>query len=282
MNPSQATVIASVVLLGFACWVLVSVDHSVPVPQVPSVDRDEAVREVHVSLEPIAGFLHYYGDEGDVWRDDNPFIPYNLRVKEREKNQNGRKKRPKPPDDAEVLPPPPPRPQQNDSPIVVERPKPPPLNPDQLVTPEVIAMIGGANAPLLRVRFGDKSHSMRVGDEQHGWRLMAVTGTIVTFADADGLQQDFIIGGGPLAQVLGTPGGDGSGSGPGGPMIDPAMPGDGPGGPGGGDGGALLEEFMNHPDGRGLIERNPALRELILNNPDRARQLLKRLGGGAR
>ena len=187
-----AALVAAVVLLLALGWWQVSD------PQADALGHPTApfppLRSLVTDVPPLAPFMAFNVN------DENPFVPWQLRPKERAKPST-------PPVAPSPPPPPPPTFRRPYGPVVVKDPpiKPvvwPKLTPAEATAPQCIGLVGGEEAQLLVVRMpgAESSVTLKIGAIVDGWTLVMIDNSNQAhFTDPSGAAQVFPIGDGDLA-----------------------------------------------------------------------------------
>lgn len=186
-------VLAVLLLLASAAWLLLS-DPQVADPGVPTFSGGP-LRRLEATAPHIGNFELFYVNH------ENPFIPYNLRVRERTA-QDPRPVRPPPVPATRPNPIPPPRP----PPIVLEPVRKPPALPKLGQTgpnaPVCIGLVAVNGRESLTARMpGDTAaQTIDVGARVGGWTLLGIEGrNLARFRDPEGAEHVYPIGEGDLA-----------------------------------------------------------------------------------
>jgi hypothetical protein len=158
--------------------------------------KGEAINNLVASVPNIDEFKAFYVN------DDNPFVPYQLRVVERDRYKPSRPQvLPKPPTVPKTKPPRPPV-------DIVEQPRRPlvlpKLSPAPADAPVVFGFVGIGDQQALLVRMPGSDTSIRLvpGEKVQEWTLVAVdNNNLARFLDPRGVEQCYAIGEGDLAQL---------------------------------------------------------------------------------
>ena len=144
-------------------------------------------------MPQIADFTEFYTNN------ENPFVPLNDRIVEREWTNPDRRP-------GRSLPSPNPIPPPKDSVIVIV-PNPPVLIFPQLVPAPSnapltygLVSVDGHEAVIVRMPGATEPVTLKPGDKVVGWTLVSIDEVnFATFLDPDGMEQRFVIGEGDLA-----------------------------------------------------------------------------------
>ncbi len=256
---AMSVLAALALILAIIAWTLSSIDLQQRPP--PLIDGS-AVVLLAASKPDIGPYDNY------AVNSENPFIPYNNRVVERERGKYGTKR---------VAPPPPPdfRP-PTQTPVVILPPQPPlvwpSLDGSDPSAPACVGLIEVAgHAPVVLVRApGEKeAKPVAVGEAISGWTLLSITAdSIVSFRDPAGSTHQMTI---LLAKADGDAA-DGKDAGKDDKKKPPKNPKTAGKKPASGDSGAGGVDDLKKLAG----QLSPAQIEAMLNRPDRD-QLLKQL-----
>lgn len=224
LQPLAAGVCALLLVASLAWWAL-SAPELID-PGQPTWKGADIVR-LKASVPEIPDFREFYVN------DDNPFVPLQARLSERERRNPTRRVDPTPPRPDKKMPPPKP-------PVeVVEKERPvlvlPKLSPVPNNAPLTygLVVVDNQEAVIVRMPGATQSITMKPGTKEGGWTLVSIdNGNLATFLDPQGVEQRFAIGLGDLASALGpaeaVPGGkDAAGKGVPGRGMGPKLPGAG-------------------------------------------------------
>jgi hypothetical protein len=186
------------------------------------------IEQLEAAVPEIEPFTAFYVN------DDNPFVPYNLRLAERnsiERARLGPRTAQPPPKPPNVRPP------LREAVVVVEPPKP------KLVLPKLVpagndaptcfglVTVDGQEALLVRMPGASEPIRLTAGGAAGGWTLVSIdNGNLATFTDPAGIEQRFAIGEGNL--TVAQDAGAGAGAAVPGQGKNPLKPGMGPKPPG--------------------------------------------------
>ena len=187
---------AALLLVASMAWWLLSAPELVD-PGQPTWKGADIVH-MKAAVPEISPFEHFYVNH------DNPFVPHNLRVAERDIYNPNRPR---------VAQTPPPPPQQvvkvlpPRTPVQVVEPEKPKLVLPKLTRPPtnapiVYGLLVNDGQELVIVRMPDAKESMNLkpGDKIGGWTLISIdSGNLATFLDPQGIEHRFAIGQGDLA-----------------------------------------------------------------------------------
>lgn len=183
--------VAAILLIASIVWWLASVPQSID-PGQPTWKGADIVR-LNAAVPQIADFTEFYTN------DENPFVPLNERIAEREwPNRDQRTKLPTP-----IFIPPP------SEAVVVIVPNPPVLIFPQLVPAPSnapltygLVSVDGHEAVIVRMPGATEPVTLKPGDKVVGWTLVSIDEVnFATFLDPDGMEQRFVIGEGDLAVI---------------------------------------------------------------------------------
>jgi hypothetical protein len=183
--------VAAILLIASIVWWLASVPQSID-PGQPTWEGADIVR-LNAAVPQIADFTEFYTNN------ENPFVPLNDRIAEREWTNPDRRP-------GRSLPSPNPIPPPKDSVIVIV-PNPPVLIFPQLVPAPSnapltygLVSVDGHEAVIVRMPGATEPVTLKPGDKVVGWTLVSIDEVnFATFLDPDGMEQRFVIGEGDLA-----------------------------------------------------------------------------------
>jgi hypothetical protein len=190
VNLEVLVAIVALALLALAAgyWLLSS--PGLAAPGVPTYNG-EALRHLEAAVPQVDAFEQFYVNN------DNPFVPYHMRVTE--STQLGPKR---------VRPPPKPPVPPTKPPVKVVEVQPPALKLPRLTAagataPQCIGLIGGGDDRVLMVRMPTADAApLAIGESVDGWKLIAIdNANQARFTDPDGIEQVFPIGDGDLASA---------------------------------------------------------------------------------
>jgi hypothetical protein len=229
LQPLAAGVSALLLVAAMGWWML-STPELVD-PGQPTWKGSDIVR-LKAAVPEIAPFETFYVNH------DNPFVPHQQRMVERDRyNPERRRAMVQTPPRPAPIPPP-------KAPVaVIEPPKPqlvlPKLSQPAANAPVVYGMVvsNGQEMVIVRMSGSNDAVNLKPGDRLAGWTLVSIdSGNLTTFLDPQGLEQRFAIGQGNLAVAhdaeetgKGVTGGKGEGQGapkppPGTPANRPPVP----------------------------------------------------------
>ena len=193
-QPMVALAAGGVLLASVAWWAFSSPE--IVDPGRPSW-KGADISNLVASVPKIDVFTSFYVN------DDNPFVPYNLRLAERGMLNPSRKPvKPEPTIPVTIAKIKPPRPPVD----VVEQPRAklvlPKLSPAPADAPVVFGFVGAGNDQALLVRMPDAEVSIRMapGEKAAEWTLVAIdNNNLATFLDPRGVEHRYTIGEGDLA-----------------------------------------------------------------------------------
>ena len=187
---------AALLLVASMAWWLLSAPEPVD-PGQPTWKGEDIVR-LKAAMPKIADLNHFYVNH------DNPFVPHNLRVAERDiynpnRPRGGQTPPPPPQQVVRVLPP--------RDPVKVVEPTKPLLVLPKLTRPPINAPIAygllvkdGQELVIVRMPDAKESMNLKPGDKIGGWTLISIdSGNLATFLDPQGIEHRFAIGQGDLA-----------------------------------------------------------------------------------
>lgn len=187
--------VAAILLIASIVWWVASTPQPID-PGQPTWNGTNIV-QLNAAVPKIADFAEFYKN------DENPFVPLNERIVERDWTNPDRRR----PD--RQLPPPVPIPPPRD-PVIVKVPLPPPV----LVLPTLVpapsnapltyglVSVDGHDAVIVRMPGATEPTTLKPDDKAAGWTLVSIDeGNFATFIDPDGVEQRFVIGEGDLAVI---------------------------------------------------------------------------------
>lgn len=186
---------AAILLIASIVWWLTSAPQSID-PGQPTWNGANVVR-LNAAVPQIADFVDFYTNN------ENPFVPLNDRIAEREWNSDGRSGRPgRLPPSPNSIPPP-------KDPVTVIVPNTPVLVLPQLVpapsnAPLTYGLISvdGQEAVIVRMPGAAEPITLKPSEKVSGWTLVSIDeGNFATFINPEGIEQRFVIGEGDLAVI---------------------------------------------------------------------------------
>ena len=187
--------VAAMLLIASIIWWLTSAPQPID-PGQPTWKGADIVR-LNAAVPQIADFKEFYTNN------ENPFVPLNERIIERDwtNPDHRRPKDPPPPPPIQTLP--------IRGSVVVKDPVPPVLVLPTLVPAPSnapltygLVSVDGHEAVIVRMPGAPEPTTLKPGDKTGGWTLVSIDeGNFATFIDPDGIEQRFVIGEGDLAII---------------------------------------------------------------------------------
>lgn len=184
---------AAILLIASIVWWLASAPQPID-PGQPTWKGADIVR-LNAAVPQIADFTEFYTN------DENPFVPLNERIAEREWTNPDRRPGRLPPSSNPILPP-------RESVIVIVP------NPPVLILPKLVpapsnapltyglVSVDGHEAVIVRMPGAAEPITLKPSEKVSGWTLVSIDeGNFATFVDPDGVEQRFVIGEGDLAVI---------------------------------------------------------------------------------
>ena len=189
--------VAAILLIASIVWWLASAPQPID-PGQPTWKGADIVR-LNAAVPQIADFIEFYTN------DENPFVPLNYRIAEREWTNPDRRP-------GRALPSSNPIPPPKDS-VTVIVPNPPVLIFPHLVPAPSnapltygLVSVDGHEAVIVRMPGASDPITLKPGEKVSGWTLVSIDEVnFATFVDPDGMEQRFVIGEGDLAVTNSNP-----------------------------------------------------------------------------